>query len=100
MSNFEERLKKLEELGDRIKQRDVSLEDALKCFEDGIKLARGMEKDLEKIEGKVQRLMNGDDADLEDEAEDADEDEEAEPGEKPAAKKRKKAEPSLELFEA
>jgi exodeoxyribonuclease VII small subunit len=92
MTNFEERLKKLEELGDKIKQRDVSLEDALKCFEDGIKLARGMEKDLEKIEGKVQRLMNGDDTDPEEEAEDADE------GEKPAARKRKKAEPSLELF--
>ena len=92
MNNFEERLKKLEEFGDRIKQRDVSLEDALKCFEDGIKLARGMEKDLEKIEGKVQRLMNGGDADLEDE------DGDTEADKKPGARKRKKAEPSLELF--
>jgi exodeoxyribonuclease VII small subunit len=86
----------LEELGDKIKQRDVSLEDALKCFEDGIKLARGMQKDLEKIEGKVQRLMNGDDAD-----DSADEEtDDAEADEKPKTRKRKKAEPSLELFEA
>jgi exodeoxyribonuclease VII small subunit len=58
MNNFEERLHKLEALGDQIKQTDVSLEDALKCFEEGIKLARGMETELDKIEGKIQILMN------------------------------------------
>jgi exodeoxyribonuclease VII small subunit len=58
MNNFEENLQKLEGLGDKIKQTDVSLEDALKCFEEGIKLARGMETELDKIEGKIQILMN------------------------------------------
>jgi exodeoxyribonuclease VII small subunit len=58
MNNFEENLRKLEDLGDKIKQTDVSLEDALKCFEEGIKLARGMETELDKIEGKIQILMN------------------------------------------
>lgn len=62
MKNFEERLNKLEELGDKIRRTDLPLDDALKTFEEGIKLARGLEKDLEKIESRVQVLMNGPEA--------------------------------------
>jgi exodeoxyribonuclease VII small subunit len=58
MKNFEENLARLEELTSSIKQTDISLEDALKYFEEGIKLARGMEKDIDKIEGRIQILMN------------------------------------------
>jgi exodeoxyribonuclease VII small subunit len=62
MKNFEERLTRLEELGERIRQNDLPLDDALKAFEEGIKLARTLEKDLDKIEGRIQILMNGTDA--------------------------------------
>lgn len=58
MNNFEENLEKLEKLTNDIKRSDISLEDALKDFEEGIKLASGMEKQLDEIEGKVQILMN------------------------------------------
>ena len=58
MKKFEERLSRLEELSETIRDPDLALEEALACFEDGIKLAKGLEKDLEKIEGKVQILMN------------------------------------------
>lgn len=58
MNTFEENLAKLEELTNDIKRSDISLEDALKDFEEGIKLAGGMEKQLDEIEGKVQILMN------------------------------------------
>ncbi len=58
MKNFEENLSKLEALGTEIKSNDIKLEDALKIFEEGIKLAKGMEKELDKIEGKIQILMN------------------------------------------
>ena len=58
MANFEENLSKLEQLARDIKRSDISLEDALKDFEEGIKLARGMEKEIDKIEGKIQQLMN------------------------------------------
>ena len=58
MGNFEENLKKLEELTSDIKRNDISLEDALKDFEEGIKLAKGMESQLDAIEGKIQILMN------------------------------------------
>lgn len=58
MSSFEDNLKQLEKLTADIKRSDISLEDALKDFEEGIKLASGMEKQLDEIEGKIQILMN------------------------------------------
>lgn len=58
MNTFEENLAKLEKLTSDIKRSDISLEDALKDFEEGIKLASGMEKQLDEIEGKIQILMN------------------------------------------
>ncbi|MCR4579936.1 MAG: exodeoxyribonuclease VII small subunit [Treponema sp.] len=58
MATFEENLQKLEKLTGDIKRSDISLEDALKDFEEGIKLAKGMEGQLDKIEGKIQILMN------------------------------------------
>lgn len=58
MNTFEANLEKLEKLTTDIKRSDISLEDALKDFEEGIKLAAGMEKQLDNIEGKIQILMN------------------------------------------
>ena len=58
MKNFEQRLQRLEQIGSDIKRSDVTLEEALKYFEEGITLARGMEKELDKIEGKIQILIN------------------------------------------
>ncbi|MDR0525825.1 MAG: exodeoxyribonuclease VII small subunit [Spirochaetaceae bacterium] len=59
MKHFEERLAQLENLGEYIRKPDISLEEALKSFEEGIKLARSLEKDLEKAESKIEILMNG-----------------------------------------
>ena len=58
MKSFEENLSRLEELTANIRKSDISLEDALSTFEEGIKLAKTLEKDIEKIEGKIQILMN------------------------------------------
>ena len=66
---FEERLERLEELGDEIRKSDVPLDDAIKAFEEGIKLARDLEKDLEKIESRIEILMNGSDAEEEEKPE-------------------------------
>lgn len=55
---FEENLSKLENLTQDIKRTDISLEEALKDFEEGMKLAKSLEKDLDKIEGKIQILVN------------------------------------------
>lgn len=58
MKNFEKNLERLEELTEKIKSKDISLEEALESFEEGIKLAKGMEKEIDRIEGKIQILMN------------------------------------------
>lgn len=58
MKNFQENLDTLEKLTTDIRRSDISLEDALRDFEQGIKLARGMEAEIDKIEGKIQILMN------------------------------------------
>ena len=59
MKNFEERLERLEKLGDQIRKTDIPLDEALKAFEEGIRLAQSLEKDLEKIESRIEILMNG-----------------------------------------
>jgi len=58
MKNFEERLLKLEKLGETIRKTDIPLEESLKAFEEGIKLARSLEKDLEKTESRIEILLN------------------------------------------
>jgi exodeoxyribonuclease VII small subunit len=62
MKNFEERLERLETLGAQIRKTDIPLDEALKAFEEGIRLARTLEKDLEKIENKIEILINSGDA--------------------------------------
>lgn len=59
MKNFESRLEKLEELADRIREPDLPLEEAMAVFEEGIKLSKGLERDLEKVQGKVEILLDG-----------------------------------------
>jgi exodeoxyribonuclease VII small subunit len=58
MKSFEERLGRLEEINDKIRQGDVPLEEAAELFEEGIKLAQNLDKDLSKIERRIEQLMN------------------------------------------
>jgi len=62
MKSFEERLERLESLGEKIRRTDIPLDEALKAFEEGIRLAQALEKDLEKIESRIEILMNSADA--------------------------------------
>lgn len=62
MKNFEERLTRLEVLGEKIRKPELSLDEAIRAFEEGIKLARSLEKDLEKVETRIEILMNGPEA--------------------------------------
>ena len=93
MNTIEERLEKLENLSDSIKDSDLGIEEAMALFDEGIKLVRGIEKDLDAMEGKIQMLMNQPDA-----AEEA----KAETGtaskSKSKTKKADSAKPELELF--
>jgi exodeoxyribonuclease VII small subunit len=58
MKNFEQRLSRLEELVDKISRGEVPLEEAMSYFEEGIRLARGLEKDLSRVERKIEILVN------------------------------------------
>jgi len=62
MKNFEERLSRLEKLGEQIRKTDIPLDEALAAFEEGIRLARTLENDLEKIENRIEILMNSPEA--------------------------------------
>lgn len=57
MKKFEERLERLEELAERIKDGELPLEEAVAVFEEGVKLAKGLERDLDRIQGKVEILL-------------------------------------------
>jgi len=58
MKKIGERLNRLEALSEAIKNPETDLEDALLIFEEGIKLAKSLEKELDRIEGKIEILKN------------------------------------------
>ncbi|MEN6363451.1 MAG: exodeoxyribonuclease VII small subunit [Rectinema sp.] len=58
MKDFEKRLDRLESLAERIKEPDIPLEEALDVFEEGMKLSKGLKKDLDRMQAKVQRLLS------------------------------------------
>ena len=55
--NFEDSLAKLEGIVDALEDNDVSLEESVKKFEEGIKLVRDCQKQLKEAELKVNKLM-------------------------------------------
>lgn len=55
--NFEQALDQLETLVDEMENGELSLEDSLKAFEQGIKLTRECQKALTEAEQKVQLLL-------------------------------------------
>ena len=58
MKNFEAQLDRLEELTGQIQDGDIPLEEAVTLFEEGIKLSKKLEKELARIERKVEILVN------------------------------------------
>ena len=57
MPNFEVSLQRLEEIVDELEKGNVPLEQALKLFEEGLKLSSSCRKELEEAEGKVEILL-------------------------------------------
>lgn len=58
MKNFEERLSRLEEISEEIQEGNIPLEKAVSLFEEGVTLSKGLEKELSKIERKIEILIN------------------------------------------
>lgn len=57
LENFEQSLKKLESIVAQMERGDVSLEDSVKLFEEGSKLADQCKQQLAEAEGKVEILI-------------------------------------------
>ena len=57
MKNFEERLARLEQLTQLVKAPQTPLAEAVAGFEEGFQLAQTLEKELEKLEKRVEVLV-------------------------------------------
>lgn len=63
MKSFEDRLERLEEISETIRNGESPLGEAVTLFEEGIKLAKSLEKELSKIERKIEIVTNNPDPD-------------------------------------
>lgn len=59
--DFEKKLNRLEEIVTRMESGELSLEDSLKSFEEGVKLSRDCHVQLNDAEQKVKMLLKIDD---------------------------------------
>jgi exodeoxyribonuclease VII small subunit len=57
MAKFEENLAALESVVDRLERGELSLEESVKLFEDGVGLSNACKAELDAAEGKVQVLI-------------------------------------------
>jgi exodeoxyribonuclease VII small subunit len=55
--DFEKSLLRLEEVVKRLESPDLSLDEAMKLFEEGVKLSRECQSQLEEAEGRVEILL-------------------------------------------
>jgi exodeoxyribonuclease VII small subunit len=56
---FEEALARLEEIVRKLESGNMSLEDSLKAFEEGVRLSRICSERLDEAERRVEILVNG-----------------------------------------
>ncbi len=55
--DFERSLARLEEVVEKLENADLSLDEAMKLFEEGVRLSRDCQKLLEEAEGRVEILL-------------------------------------------
>jgi exodeoxyribonuclease VII small subunit len=58
MANFEEQLTALESVVEKLERGELSLEESVRLFEEGVKLSDACKKELEAAEGKIQILVD------------------------------------------
>jgi exodeoxyribonuclease VII small subunit len=64
MADFERKLTDLEAVVERLEQGDLSLEESVRLFEEGMKLSESCRQELEAAEGRIQILMRQSDGRL------------------------------------
>jgi exodeoxyribonuclease VII small subunit len=61
---FEDTFKKLETIVNKLESGDLSLEDSMKLFEEGMRLSRVCSEKLSEIQKRVEILMKTEDGEL------------------------------------
>ena len=56
-NKFEDNLKKLESIAEKLESGDLPLEESLRLYEEGIKLSRVCSSKLEEVEKKIEILI-------------------------------------------
>lgn len=59
---FENKLTRLEDIVQKMEKGDLTLEDSLKLFEEGVKLSRECQTQLTKAEAQVKKLISIDES--------------------------------------
>jgi exodeoxyribonuclease VII small subunit len=59
MPGFEEHLTQLETVVERLERGDMTLDESVRLFEEGMKLSSACKAELEQAEGRVQVLIEG-----------------------------------------
>jgi exodeoxyribonuclease VII small subunit len=57
MASFEEQLTALESVVERLERGELSLDESVRLFEEGVKLSNACKKELEAAEGRIQVLV-------------------------------------------
>ncbi len=57
MASFEDKLTSLEAVVERMERGELSLEDSVRLFEEGVTLSNACKADLDKAEGRIQVLV-------------------------------------------
>lgn len=57
MAGFEDRLTALEAVVERLERGELSLEDSVRLFEEGVQLSNACKLELERAEGRIQVLV-------------------------------------------
>jgi len=57
MASFEEKLSSLETVVERLERGELSLDDSVRLFEQGVLLSNSCKAELEKAEGRIQVLV-------------------------------------------
>ena len=57
MASFEEQLTALESVVERLERGELTLDESVRLFEEGVKLSEACKKELEEAEGRIQVLV-------------------------------------------
>jgi exodeoxyribonuclease VII small subunit len=59
MASFEEQLTALEGVVERLERGELTLDESVSLFEEGVRLSTACKKDLDAAEGRIQALTEG-----------------------------------------